>query len=94
MRKTCQAGPSSANAGNEPRINEEMPHQRDSAARRLYDLLDTLVAMRSDFGTNAEGKAAALTLGPEKIEGIRKLLDQAIASTKDIIGELDRPPPG
>ena len=72
----------------------DRPHQRDSAARRLYDLLDTLVAMRLDFGTNAEGKAAALTLGPEKMEGIRKLLDQAIASTKDIIGELDRPPPG
>ena len=60
----------------------------------MYDLLDTLVAMRLDFGTNAEGKAAALALGPEKMEGIRKLLDQAIASTKDIIGELDRPPPG
>jgi hypothetical protein len=50
--------------------------------------------MRLDFGTNAEGKAAALTLGPEKMEGIRELLDQAIASTKDIIGALDRPAPG
>jgi len=49
--------------------------------------------MRLDFGTNAEGKVAALTLGPEKMEGIRKLLDQAIASTKDIIGDLERPPP-
>ena len=76
------------------RSGSDRPHHRDSAARRLYDFLDTLVAMRLDFGTNAEGKAAALTLGPEKMEGIRKLLDQAIASTKDIIGDLERPPPG
>ena len=61
----------------------------DSAARRLYDLLDTLIAMRLDFGTNAEGKAAALTLGPEKIQAISNMLDQAIASTKVIIGTLE-----
>jgi hypothetical protein len=60
----------------------------------MYDLLGTLVAMRLDFGTNAEGKAAALTLGPEKMGAIRELLDRATAATKDIIGELDRPPPG
>jgi hypothetical protein len=72
----------------------DRPRQRDSTARRMYDLLDTLFAIRLDFGTNAEGKAAALTLGPEKMEGIRELLDQAIASTKDIIGALDRPAPG
>jgi hypothetical protein len=64
----------------------------DSAARRLYDLLDTFLAMRLDFGTNAEGKAAALTLGPEKIQAIRDMLDQAIASTRVIIGTLERPP--
>lgn len=64
---------------------------QDSTARRLYALLDTLVAMRMDFGTNAQGEAAAHTLGPAKIEGIRHLLDEAIASTKDIIGALDRP---
>ena len=65
--------------------------RNDSAARRLYDLLDTLLAMRLDFGTNAEGQAAALTLGPEKIQGIRDMLDQAIASTRVIIGTLERP---
>ena len=41
--------------------------------------------VRGDFGHNAEGKAAALSLGPERIDGIRKMLDQAIASTKDVI---------
>jgi hypothetical protein len=44
-----------------------------------------------DFGSNAEGKAAALTLGAEKIQEIQAMLDQAIASTKDIIGTIDRP---
>jgi len=44
----------------------------------MYDLLDSLVVMRLDFGKNVEGKAAALARGPEK----------------DIIGELDRPAPG
>jgi hypothetical protein len=60
---------------------------------RLYALLDTLAAIRIDFGHEAEGKAAARSLGPEKIDGIRKLLDQAIASTKDMIGEMHRTPP-
>ena len=65
-----------------------------SSARRLYELLDTLVAIRMDFGDIAEGEAAALSLGSEKIQGIRALLDEAIKSTKEIIGALDRPPPG
>jgi hypothetical protein len=47
-----------------------------------------------DFGTKAEGKAAARTIGPERMDGIRAMLDQAIASTKDIIGALHRPPHG
>ena len=64
----------------------------DSAARRLYDLLDMLIMMRLDFGTNAEGKAAAFVLGAEKIQAVRDMLDQAIASTKIIIGTLERPP--
>jgi hypothetical protein len=64
----------------------------NDVAVRLYDLLDTLVAMRLDFGGNTGGKAAALALGPEKIEGIRVMLDYAIESTKEIIGKVARPP--
>lgn len=63
----------------------------NSTALRLYDLLDTLVAMRMDFGTNSKGKAAEHTLGAEKIAAIRVLLDLAISSTKDIIGAIHRP---
>jgi len=62
-------------------------------ALRLYDLLDTLVAMRLDVGASAKGVAAETTLGPEKIAAVRLLLDRAIDSTKDIIGDLTRPSP-
>ena len=62
-----------------------------STAHRLYDLLDTLVAMRLDVGDSAKGDAAAATLGPDKIHGIRDLLDCAIASTKEIIDGIARP---
>ena len=64
---------------------------KHDTALRLYDLLDTLVAMRMDFGTNTEGEAAAHTLGPEKISDIRVLLDLAISSTRHIIGVIQRP---
>jgi hypothetical protein len=87
--------------GNEVQRGGKMPDEagsksncgdaRVSIASRLYVLLDTLVAMRMDFGTNAKGEAAATTLGTEKIEGIRLLLDDAIGATKDIIGSIDRP---
>ena len=43
-------------------------HEKDSVPHRLYDLLDTLVAMRIDFGHNREGKAAGFALGPKKYE--------------------------
>ena len=62
-------------------------------ALRLYDLLDTLVAMRLDVGTSNKGLVAEATLGPEKIAAVRLLLDRAIDSTKDIIGDLTRPSP-
>jgi len=67
----------------------ELDHE---VATRLYDLLDTLVAMRMDFGNSAEGQAAASSLGPEKVLGIQAMLDRAITSTKAIIGTIARPP--
>jgi hypothetical protein len=63
------------------------------AARRLCDLLDTLVAMRWDVGTGAKRQAAEVTLDPEKIATIRLLLDHAIDATKMIIGDTTRPMP-
>ena len=67
--------------------------EHSRTALRLYDLLDTLVAMRLDFGTSAKGLVEETTLGPEKIAAMRLLLDRAIESTKDIIGYLTRPTP-
>jgi hypothetical protein len=54
-------------------------------------LLDTLVAMRLDFG-NARNKAQqGEVFGSEKMADARQMLDTAIASTKLIIGKLERP---
>jgi hypothetical protein len=62
-------------------------------ALRLYDLLDTLVAMRLDVGASPKGLVAETTLGAEKIAAVRLLLDRAIESTKDFIGDITRPSP-
>jgi hypothetical protein len=67
----------------------------NDVAVRLYDLLDTLVAMRLDFGGNAGGKAAALALGPEKIEGIQVMLPsspQRKSSARSLARQSDGTP--
>jgi hypothetical protein len=74
------------------RVESGGSHERNPTAVRLYELLDCLVAARMDFGHSSEGDVAALDLGPERIKGVRALLDHAIASTKDIIGTIERPP--
>ena len=57
-----------------------------STAHRLYELLDTLVAMRMDLDARGDGMP-----GTFKIEETRAMLDAAIASTKEIIVDLVRP---
>jgi hypothetical protein len=64
-----------------------------SAAKRLYDLLDSLVALRLEFATGAEGDRALSPLGRAKVLAVRTVLDTAIHGTKQIIGELERPNP-
>jgi hypothetical protein len=61
-----------------------------NTAQRLYELLDTLVAMRLDFGNAPNQAQEGEAFGPEKMAGARQMLDAAIASTKLIIGKLDR----
>jgi len=58
------------------------------AALRLFDLFDTLVAMRWNVGTSTNG---AGTFPTEKIAAVRLLLDHAIKTTKIIIGDTKRP---
>ena len=65
---------------------------RDSAAYRLGDLLDTLVAIRIDVGHGANGIAASPTLGPAEMQEVRVLLDRAIASAKEIFESVYRSP--
>ena len=64
----------------------------DSVDRRLYQLLDTLLAMRIDFGHEVAAQAGAEPPDPQRMQDIRTLLDVAIASTKEIIGAVARPP--
>jgi len=65
----------------------------NSAANRLYDLLDSLVALRLEFATGAEGDQALSPLGRAKVLAVRTVLDTAIHGTKQIIGDVERPKP-
>ena len=60
----------------------------DTAARRLGDLLDTLIAIRMDVGHSANGIAESPILGPEQMGEVRVMLDCAIASTKEIFRSI------
>ena len=62
-----------------------------NTAQRLYELLDTLVAMRIDFGNAVNAAQKGEAFSPVKMAGAREMLDAAITSTKLIIGKLDRP---
>jgi hypothetical protein len=62
-----------------------------NTAERLYELLDTLVAMRIDFGNALNKVQDGELFGPEKMASARQMLDVAITSTKLIIGKLERP---
>jgi|SRR5450631_567226 hypothetical protein len=66
------------------------PYKRDADTRRVSDLLDTLIAIRIDVGHSANGVAASPTLGSEQMREVRALLDQAIASAKEIFGSVYR----
>ena len=65
----------------------------NTAAKRLYDLLDSLVALRLEFATGAEGDEALSPLGRSKVLAVRTVLDTAIHGTKQIIGSIERPKP-
>src|SRR5258707_14677142 len=74
-------------------LRDRMLGSEQKAALRLFDLLDTLVAMRWDVGTSPKAQVAESALGSEKIAAVRLLLDHAITATKNIIGDTTRPLP-
>jgi hypothetical protein len=63
-------------------------NQSDTDARRMGDLLDTLIALRLEMGHGANGSAASPALGPEKMREVRELLDCAVASAKEILDSI------
>jgi len=67
-----------------------MPH---TGPQRLYELLDALVALRLEFAEGTEGGEALAILGRAKVCEVQTMLETAIATTKVIIGETQRPLP-
>jgi hypothetical protein len=64
-----------------------------TGSARLYELLDSLVALRLEFADGAEGDEALRLLGQAKVEEVRATLDAAIRRVKRIISELERAMP-
>jgi len=84
----------SRRADGEDSYRENVLSDEHKIAVCLYDLLDTLVAMRMDLSNGSpEGVAAQETLGPKKVIAVHMMLDHAIESTKHIIGRITRPSP-
>ena len=64
-----------------------------TASKRLYGLLDSLVALRLDFANGMDGDKDLSPLGRAKVLEVRTVLDTAIHSVKLAIGEMERPKP-
>ena len=58
---------------------------------RLYELLDSLVALRLEYANGTDGEASMASLGRGKLLEVRTMLDTAIHHTKRIIGDVVRP---
>jgi hypothetical protein len=65
-------------------ISPALSTRRDTATRRMGDLLDALIAIRMDVGHGANGVAASPALSPAQLKEIRALLDSSVASAKEI----------
>jgi hypothetical protein len=64
-----------------------------TGAKRLYELFDSLVALRLKFADGTEGSAALELLGRAKVHEVRAMLDAAIENARRIIGSVKRPNP-
>ena len=62
-----------------------------TAAKRLYDLLDSLVALQLEYASGTEADKELSSIGPSKILEVRTVLDTAIFGIKRAIGDLERP---
>jgi hypothetical protein len=57
---------------------------------RLYQLLDSLVALRLEYANGSEDEMAIASLGRGELLEVRTVLDTAIHHTNRIIGDVIR----
>ena len=63
----------------------------NTAARRLYDMLDSLVAVKLEFARGSEADEEFSSIGRAKIMEVHTVLDAAIYEVKRVIADIDRP---
>jgi hypothetical protein len=69
------------------------PDTFESALRRLYELLDALVAWRVSFANGTEGDKALSGIGRAKLLEVRTILDTAVHNVKSAIDDIERQRP-
>ena len=60
-----------------------------TAAGKLYDLLDALVALRLEFTRQSQADKELSSIGRGKILEARIVLDTAIHAVKEVIADID-----
>ena len=75
------------------RGNRHDPDAWESALRRLYELLDALVAWRVSFANGTEGDKALSAIGRAKVLEVRTILDTSILNIKSAIDDIERQRP-
>ena len=63
----------------------------NTAAQRLYGLLDSLVALQLEFASGTDGDKELSSIGRAKLLEVRTILDTAIFGVKRAIGDMERP---
>ena len=63
----------------------------NTAAKRLYGLLDSLVALQLEFASGTDGDKELSKIGRSKVLEVRTVLDTAIYGVKRAIGDMERP---
>jgi hypothetical protein len=69
------------------------PDAWEPALRRLYELLDALVAWRVSFANGTEGDKALSGIGRAKVLEVRTILDTSIHNIKSAIDDIERQRP-
>jgi len=65
----------------------------EPALKRLYELLDALVAWRVGFANGTDGDKALSAIGRAKVLEVRTVLDTAIYNIKSAIDDVERQRP-